>query len=186
MYELIKAYGFIGFQQAFVLIFSLVRTKIISAYLGPAGLGVFAQANAFVLLMYQVATFGTGVAVSTMIAELRGKQRTDGVVNLIVVIWGLNTATAIVMLLLCLGFAEPLSAWAFGSTTAASYLEISALAGFIFVQVRLLINMLRGLLEWQAYAVISSLILLLGIGIVAALVIQFGMQGAVWSLLAHP
>ena len=52
----------------------------------------------------------------------------------------------------------------------------------MFIQVRLFVNLLRGMLEWKSYSIISSSTLLLGLGVVVILVVRFGLAGAVWSL----
>ncbi len=184
MFELIKAYGFVGLQQFFILLFSLARTKVISTQLGPEGLGVFAQANTFMFLVFQLATFGTSIALNTLLAEFASRGEKQKAPALISQVWGLNTIFGLVILGGCLAFSEPLSMWAFGSARYAGYLVIAGLAGFVFIQVRLLVNTLRGLLEWRSNAVVASVGLVIGIGLVVFLVLTSGLNGAVWSLVA--
>lgn len=182
MIELIKAYGFVAAQQAFLLFYSLIRTKVISSNLGTEGLGVFSQANTLLLLFFQLATFGTTVALNTSVAELVSKGEKRKLPGLIFLVWGLNTLVGLVLLAGAGFFSEQLSLLAFGSNGYARYIFIAALGGFTFIQVRFLVNVMRGLLEWRAYSVITSVGLLIGTGLIIYLVVSHGLDGAIFSL----
>ncbi|MBT3337178.1 MAG: oligosaccharide flippase family protein [Anaerolineae bacterium] len=183
MIELIKAYGFVTVQQAFLILYSLIRTKVISSNLGAEGLGIFAQTNILLLLFFQLATFGTTVALNTSVAELVRKNEKKKLSGLIAMVWGVNNLVGLVILAGAGIFADQLSIWAFGSTQYSRYIFIAALGGFTFIQVRFLVNVMRGLMEWRAYSLISSAGLLLGIGIIIYLVISYGLDGAIYSLV---
>lgn len=184
MFELLEAYGLLGIQHFSSLVMGFVRTKLIAASLGPFGLGIFAQANSFLLLLQGFTTLGLGGGFIKLVSEYHSRQdyeRLNRTVSTALVVFSLFSLALVVG---CIAFQEPLARWAFADSQYGQYILVVAISGFLWAQYQTIAFLLRSLLLWLDFTIVSTAGYLLSIISVFVLIRLAGLDGAVFSLLA--
>ncbi len=184
MKETLLAYLFMSIRQGATLIFSIARSKILAITLGAPGVGLVAQANTLIETLAEMAVLGTGPGINSMLARMKADQRLEEAARLIRVAFLLYTSIGLVLLLVGLAFAEPVAIWAFNDASLAPYIIVLSVAILLIIQNRVLINTLRGWLEWRAYIIAVAIGYLISTLSTVGLVYWLGKPGAVFSLLA--
>ena len=167
-------------QSAVRLVAGLAVTKILSVYLGPSGLAVFAQFQSFAGLMNNFVNGGIPHGVVKFTASLRNRpvelQRLNRTIA------GLSIAFALGLGLLLAGFRYPLAEWLFKMPGYESYVILLGLL-MVFTSVNAsLCAQLNGLQLSARFFVIQSALAILSLCLMAALVPTLGLSGALLSI----
>lgn len=111
--QVIKATSLFGGVQVFNIIISVIRSKVIALFLGPAGMGIAGLFNTTLGLVGAVANFGLDTsAVKSISAAVNPQQAAREIAVLKRLVW----MTGILGALLMLGSASWLSKLTFGTT----------------------------------------------------------------------
>ncbi len=133
MLDLLEAYGFFGLQHGSAVFLGLLRSKILAATLGPFGVGIFSQANAFFTLLQGFFILGLGGSLTKMIAETRAREDYDGLNQTILTVLLAYGLLGLLFVILSAVFAEPLARFAFNSAAYWSYIIIVGLTAYAWL-----------------------------------------------------
>jgi PST family polysaccharide transporter len=184
MSEMVRSVGMLSAQRFGTALLGALRTKIAAAVLGPAGMGLLAQATTVQELLGQTANLGTSRGFLKLAAESRGRDNPRDLARLIetsvAVVGGLAAAIA----LICIVFARPIAWRVFGEGDYALLVVLTGITVLASVPADLVSRVLNGLLEFRAFAVLGLAQALLSALAMAVLAPIFGLPGAVGSFLA--
>jgi PST family polysaccharide transporter len=182
MKELLHSSGVLMLRQVLTAGVSVVRTKVVAVVLGPAGMGVLAQANQLRLLLDRVVNLGIGAGVSKYAAQYHAGGERDRLERFIGSVTALLLVSGTAVFVLAALFAPRLAAWVFDSPDRWLYVLLVAVALPLSAQVALAGFLLRGTLRFRAMAVSGVLSALAGLVVTVPLVLLFGLDGAVVSI----
>jgi O-antigen/teichoic acid export membrane protein len=186
MKNLLKAAIITGSAFLVNLIINLVRTKVVAVYLGPDGLAVFAQVNAFVALMITLSSLGLAAAIVRFIAEYRAADRKRDLKVLIATATGFSLLVSGGLTLILLLFTPHVATFIYSRPILLGIVEISLLNIPISVVTNLGVGLLQGMKEIKADAILSVGSSVAAVVITVGLLIPFGLHGAVvGSLIAN-
>jgi PST family polysaccharide transporter len=183
MSELVRSVGLLSFKQLVLMLLGAARTKFAATMLGPAGMGLLAQATSFQDLIRQITMLGSTNGFLKLVAESLGRRDYRGLERLIVTTVGLFGAIAIVLATICIWFAPTLSGWVFDDVAFAPLIVLSALGLLFAVPVTLVGRIFSGSLQFRSYVQLTIFDSLAGLVAMAVLVWLFGLTGAVASLV---
>lgn len=182
MLELLEAYGFFGLQQGSVVLLGLVRAKILASLLGPYGVGVFSQANAFFVLLQGFFALGLSGSLTKLVAEYRAQEDFKRLNQTIVSVMTLYALVGGLLIAIAWLASAPLARFAFNDLTYRHYIVIVSLTAFTWVQLWELLLIFRGLLHWRESSLVAVIGNAFNILLVAICVIVWELNGAVISL----
>ncbi|MDD5466288.1 MAG: oligosaccharide flippase family protein [Anaerolineales bacterium] len=183
MFELLEAYGLLGIQHVSSLVMGFIRTKLIASSLGPFGLGIFSQANSFLLLLQGFTTLGLGGGFIKLVSEYHSRQDYERLNRTVSTALAAFSLFSLVLVAACILFQEPLARWAFADPQYGLFILIVAISGFLWAQYQTIAFLLRSLLLWLDFTIVSTAGYLLSILSVFILIRLAGLNGAVISLL---
>ncbi|MBL7196578.1 MAG: oligosaccharide flippase family protein [Candidatus Omnitrophica bacterium] len=185
MSKTIKASIILGWATLISLIVGVIRRKLLAIYLGPAGLGTFAQVFNYFNLTTIIASFGLSQGITTFIAKKNHTGVPKSELNLI-----LNSAMSISLLfssaiiLITILFSKPISVLALGDKSVY-YLLIFVSIGIPFqVFGESLLAYLQGIKNIKKISLASISISISGLIVSIPLIIFFKVFGAVLSTLS--
>lgn len=184
MKETLLAYLMMSVRQGATLIYSIARSKILAVTLGAPGVGLVAQANSLIETLGEMAVLGTGQGINSLLARMKADQKLEEAARLVRVAFLLFTSIGLLLLLLGLAFAEPLAVWAFDDASLSPYIIVLSIAILFIIQNRVMVNTLRGWLEWRAYIIAVAVGYLISTLTTVGLVYWLGKPGALFALLA--
>src|SRR5690606_18336953 len=111
--EVARSVGLLGVQRIAVAALGVLRTKIAAALLGPAGMGILAQAAGLQDLLRSLATLGTPNAFLKLVAEEHGRGDPRGLERLLVSAFLAFLGLAAVLAVVCALAATPIAARVF-------------------------------------------------------------------------
>jgi O-antigen/teichoic acid export membrane protein len=183
MLDLLEAYGFFGLQHGSAVFLGLLRAKILAATLGPFGVGIFSQANAFFTLLQGFYILGLGGSLTKMIAETRAREDYKGLNQTILTVMLAYGLLGLLFVILSAVFAAPLARFAFNSSAYWSYILIVGLTAYAWLFYQEVLIIFRGLMQWRE----ASLVAIVGNGvnllIMLICILLWEVWGAVLSLL---
>lgn len=182
MFELIEAYGLLGIQHIASLILGFVRTKILAITLGPFGVGILSQANAFLSFMQGMSGLGLAGGYTKMVAEYRSQQEESKLNKTIISLITLYGIVGVILLGISVVVAKPVAAWAFNDSSLGRYIIIIVAAAAIWIQYQAVLFTFRGLLHWKEHSLVSTLGYIVNIIITIPMIYLGGLDGAVWSI----
>ena len=97
MSELVRSVGLLSVQQVVLMLLGATRTKFAAALLGPAGMGLLAQASSFQDLIRQIAMLGSTNGFLKLVAESFGRDDRRTLERLIVTTLTLFVGLAVVL-----------------------------------------------------------------------------------------
>lgn len=183
MDELFRSVGLLSFRQVALVVIGAARTKIAAAALGPAGMGLLAQAAAFQDLIRQVSMLGSTNGFLKLFAQGYGRRDRGELERLVVTTFAVFGALALAIGGACVGLAPALAAWVFDDERYAGLVVLGALVLVFTVPVTLIGRMLSGALQFRAYVQLAVFQAATGLVAMAALVWTFGLGGAVASFV---
>ena len=182
MFELLEAYGLLGIQHVASIILGFVRTKILAITLGPYGVGILSQANAFLSFMQGMSALGLAGGYTKMVAEYHSQHEVSKLNKTIISLITLYGIVGMILLVVSLVVAKPVAAWAFDDPSLGRYIIIIVAAGVIWIQYQAVLFTFRGLFHWKEYSLASTLGYLVNIVITIPMIYLGGLDGAVWSI----
>lgn len=183
MFELSTVFFYFLIQQIAVVVFSLIRSKVLAATCGVEGYGLFSQANALVLTLQVIIGAGLGSGFVKLIAqdwEDNASEKRNQIISTMFTL-GLLTSTAGVLLTSL--FSKTVSTWIFGSPEYSPYVLICALTSLAIFQYAFFLDLFRGLLEWKIFTIVSIASTGLSLIITVSLILLFNIEGGIWALL---
>lgn len=183
MFELLEAYGLLGIQHFASILLGFVRTKILAVTLGPYGVGIISQANAYFVMVQGFTALGLGGGFTKLVAEYHSQQDYERLNRTVVSLITLYGGIGILLLLICVPFSSQISIWTFADPNLGSYIVMIMAAGIFWIQYQTILLLFRGLLHWKEYSLASSLGYLINIIISVVLIYFLGLDGGVISIL---
>ncbi|MBI3825237.1 MAG: oligosaccharide flippase family protein [Candidatus Rokubacteria bacterium] len=159
-----------------------LRSKYGAVVLGPAGIGVLAQATTFVLLTITVCTLSAGTGITKLVAEaLAGRDGEKLRAVLDTVFWFLLAAAAVTVGVLA-PLTGPLSGWLLGEPALSTWLLGVVVSIPLAVLAIFCEAVILGAARHDAYTRASIAATLLGVVAFVALTHVLGLRGALASL----
>ncbi len=181
MRDLVRSSSVLALRQALLGALSVVRTKVVAVILGPAGVGLVAQASQLTLLTSRLANLGLGNGVAKYVAQYAAADaRKDLDALLGSVRWAVLAASAVVITILVCG-RQGVATWIFGAPRYAVDLVLVAVATPFLAQVDTAVFALRGTRHFGTLALASLAVTGTSVAVTVALVMSFGIQGAFWA-----
>ena len=182
MKDILKAFGYLGIPQVAAVLFGLVRSKLVAAYLGPIGTGVIAQGTTLLRMFQQLSTLGIGSGFLKLIAEYRGKEDHKKVNIVMSTVMGLFGIVGLMVVALSVLFAEDISLLIFDDPGFRSFVIIIAAASWIFVQYSFIMTIFRAFFMWREYSRVAVMGYALNLISTVVLIIWLDLLGAVLSI----
>jgi PST family polysaccharide transporter len=183
MSELVRSVGLLSGKQLALMVLGAARTKVAASLLGPAGMGVLAQAATFQDLLRQLSMLGSTNGFLKLFAEAIGRDDRRTIERLVPTALGVFGGIALLCTVAGFAFAKPLARLVFDDEGAAHLVMLCALGVPLMVPGMLIGRMLSGALQFRAFVQLSVVDALVGFAAMATLVWLFGLTGAVASLL---
>ncbi len=183
MRELFSAFSYLGIHQVVSVLFGLVRSKLIAAFLGPFGMGIFSQANNFMELIRQVSSLGIGEGFLKLVSEYRSHQDLAKLKKTILtglVFFGLIGTFFSLMLGL---FSRTVSVWLFADPGYGWFVFLIAVTGLLYAEYSAFFYIYQALLKWAEYALVSVIGYVINIFISLMMIYLMQLWGAILSML---
>jgi O-antigen/teichoic acid export membrane protein len=180
--ELARSVGLLGFQRVAVAALGVIRTKITASLLGPAGMGLLAQAISLQDLLRSLAMLGSQNGFLKLVAQHRGEGDLRGLERLLASALFLYGGLAIAIAATCALAAAPIARAVFDDPTRVDLVVAVALSLLFLVPGVLVAKVFAGVLDYRSYALLAMGESLIWVVAMAGLARAFGLSGAVWSL----
>jgi O-antigen/teichoic acid export membrane protein len=179
-----RAWILLGGLTFVTTVAAFTRNKLAAVTLGPAGLGIYAQATTFLLFATTLCTMGMGQGIVKLLAErddkpLDGIARNDIIRSALLLQLSLGLFAAFGVSI----FARPLAQVLFSDSNARSYVIILGTAIPFLLLFSNLGYFLQGYRSVKDYTFASGLNAVIGLVVFLALLWWFRLNGAVASLL---
>lgn len=128
--SIFKATALLGSVQLFNIIISVVRNKVVSILLGPAGMGIVGLLQSTVNAIYGISNCGLTTSALKNISVAYERKDAITLGKVVYVIKRLLWITGLIAVIICISMARQLSIWSFGSedfTIPYRWLSISLL-----------------------------------------------------------
>jgi PST family polysaccharide transporter len=181
MRELGRSVGLLGTQRIGTILLGAARTKIAASLLGPAGMGLLAQALSLQELLRQAGNLGTSRGFLKLVAEYGGAEDRPRLERLIVTATGVVAAISGVLAVVCFAAAAPIAERVFGDPSYALLVRFTAVTVVAAVPGAVAARVFNGLLDLRAYAVLSLSQPAVAVVAMAVLAWRGGLTGAVAS-----
>ena len=182
MKELLSAFSYMGIHQVASLIFGLVRTKIIAAFLGPAGMGIVSQANSYLELVKFFSSLGISDGLIKLLADFRRQRDENRLVKTIITVVLLFGFLGLVMILISSLFSATISEWIFNDTGYGWFVLVAGIGGLFAVEYTAILCIYQAMLRWAEYALVSVIGYTLNILVSTVFILWLGVWGAVFSM----
>lgn len=179
--ELGRSVGLLGAQRIGVLVLGAARTKIAAALLGPAGMGLLAQATSLQELLRQASNLGTSRGFLKLVAESGGRDDRAALERVILTGTALVAALSALFSVAAFSFAGPIAARVFGDPERALFVRLTAITVVAAVPGAMAARVFNGLLDLRAYAALSLAQPAIAVVAMAFLAGTRGLAGAVAS-----
>lgn len=183
MKDLLSAFGYLGVRQAAAVLFGLVRSKAVAWYLGPSGMGVVAQGTSLMRLFQQISSMGIGSGFVKLISQYRAEADNKNVNIIISTVMGLFGLVGIIVVALSYQYSEGIAEYIFDDSEYRLFVIIIAAASWVFVQYNFFMQIFRAMFRWRQHTTVAVLGYAISIFTTVALIMWFGLLGAVLSIL---
>ncbi len=184
MVELTRVFIFFLIQQIVIVVFSLVRAKLLAEFCGVACFGLVSQAGSLILTLQVI--FGTGLCGGfiKLVAQYHKENNPQRMNQMLAAMLSYGMLVIGVGITLTALFVRPISTWVFGDEAYTHFTLICAAStAFVYLTV-LFANIFSGLLQWKLYMISSIAGYVVNLVVTSALVIGFKIEGGIWALLA--
>ena len=183
MSELARSAGLLGTQRIVLVVLGAVRTKIAAYLLGPAGLGILAQASALRELLAVVCQLGSRSGYVDMVSDAHergdGAALRDAMLAVLSIVGMMSTMVGFVVVLQ----APRVAQWAFADPGRTGLVLLALVTVVLAVPRRALSNTFLGVLDYRSLLWIGVAESIVAIVAMALLARWFGVAGAVASFL---
>ncbi len=180
---LVKVSLFSALSTIIKMLSSLVVSKVVAVYVGPAGLGTMGQLTNFIAILVPLSTGGVLLGITKYIAEFNSNEKNlDAKRVLSTSLWIVIFCTLIISLFIFF-FSERMTMWLFGSIL---YKEIVRLLGLLLLTSSLsswILAVLNGNKMFKVFNVISIISSIVGLLVTILFSIYLGVYGALISLI---
>lgn len=183
MLDLLEAYGFFGLQHGSAVLLGLLRSKILATTLGPFGVGIFSQANAFFTLLQGFFILGLGGSLTKMIAETYAREDYEGLNQTILTVLLAYGLIGVTFVGICAVFAQPLARFTFNDPAYLPYVIIVALTAFAWLHYQEMLIIFRGLMQFREASLVAILGNAINLVVMLVCILLWEVWGAVLSLL---
>lgn len=181
MSELVRSVGLLTTQRSLLIVLGAVRTKIAASILGPAGMGILAQAMALRELLTALSTLGTRSGYLKLVAERHGQGDRPGLERLIVTTLTLVTVVALTVAGFAALFSARVAEWAFGNPGQGILVLIVAITVVLAVPAKMIARTFTGVLDYRTFLIVAAVESVIAVVSMAILASRFGVAGAVAS-----
>lgn len=134
--QIVKSTTLMGSVQIFNIIISIIRTKFVSMYLGPSGMGIFSLLTASIGLISGITSFGLGTSAVRNVAEANSTGNIYRISRVVTVVKRWLWITGLFGSILTVALSSRLSQITFGNKEFTY--------AFIYLSITLLFNQLAG------------------------------------------
>jgi PST family polysaccharide transporter len=181
--EFFDAYGFVGAYQLISTLYGFLRAKILALWLGPSGVGIFAQADLLMKSTRRFMSLGVSIGLTKQVSEYRGRGEYGRISRLISTVVLIYIVIGFLLSLAAALLSARISQWIFGSEEYGVFIVAIALAAVAMLEYAVLVSLLRGFLRWREITWVTALAYSISL-LSTLLLIRFaGLAGAIWSLL---
>ena len=181
--HVIKYTGLFGGVQGITMLVSIVRNKIVSELLGPAGLALINIFNNVTKLVNQSTNFGLSFSAVKHVAELFDRGSEEEVRRFVCTVRTYSLVVALLGTLVCLALSANISYWTFESYAYTKhFMLLSLIVGMLAVQGGE-IAILKGMKQLKKVALISVFSAVVTLSICTPIYFMMKMQGIVLSLV---
>lgn len=177
--QILKTSTITGISRAISVVAGFARTKIVSVYIGPAGMGMLTAYSSMIALIGTVTSLGLGSSAIRTIAASAANSDTSKIAEAILALRRLCWLTGLVGTVFCAAFSPWISLWTFGSTDNAwpvALLSVTILLGQLSTGQTALLRGLRQVRQLANGTIYSSVA---SISLAAAWIIPLGARGIV-------
>jgi len=182
MRRLVEAAAASGMASVVATLTGFVRVKLYALLLGVAGVGVISQVQNLHNLLSVVAMMGLGFGIARQVARARSAAEAEAVRSVLATARMLAGGASVLLGVVVLWWAEPLSLWLLGDPAYANLLRIAAPAVAFVALGRVVHEVLNGYAAYWATALSSVVSSVLGVVLLLPLMLRFGLKGAAAAL----
>lgn len=132
--QIMKATSIFGGVQVFNIIISIIKSKFVAIFLGPAGMGIVGLLTATITLIGSLTNFGLGTSAVKDVAEAHASNNNQRIATVVTVLRRLVWVTGILGTLIAIIFSPWLSQFTFGNKDYT--------LSFVWIAITLLFNQL--------------------------------------------
>lgn len=161
----------------------LVTTKIIAFYIGPSGIAIIGQMTNALNILIPFSNGGIGNGIIKYIAEYGALSVKGKIEKLINTILGITLLSSILIAVLLGLFNKPISSFLFGDTGYTWFFIILSISMPMIAFGYTLLCIINGFKRIKHYALIGASNSLISAALAYVLIIPFGLNGALISLV---
>jgi enterobacterial common antigen flippase len=184
MRDLVRSSSLLAFRQALIGGLGVIRTKVVAVLLGPAGVGLVAQASQLAAFSGRLANLGLGNGVAKYTAQYEAAGASKDLEALLGSVRWAVTAASVLVVVLLVGGQRLLAGWVFGAPRYRTALLLVAVATPFAAQGDAAAFALRGARQFRAFALAGLAVAGAAVVITVSLVLAFGVDGAFWAIPA--
>lgn len=163
---------------------ALIRGKLAAIVLGTAGVGLFGQVDSFYRGLVQICILSTGAGVTRCVAELYGAGNAPGIRRAFWSVTAFSVGLASLVVGLVLFSCHGLAGLVLGDRRYGVFLAIVAIGLPMQALSDIIMGMLVGLRDLRSQVSVTAAYTTGGLFLYAVLIRQYGLAGAVYSVLA--
>lgn len=172
-----------GLAFFFNLIINTVRSKIVAVFLGPDGVAVLAQLGSFATLAIALTSLGMAVAIVRYVAEYKAANRNTDLKKLLATATFSVAVLSSLVTVILLFLTPQVANFIFGQPTLLLLVALTLINIPISVVTNLMVSVLQGFKEIKLDAIFSVFSTLLTSILLVALLVPYGVTGAVIGML---
>lgn len=182
--RILKYTGVFGGTQSLITVMTVLRTKLVTLLIGPAGMGINGSFNRTLNLVKSTTDLGIHFSSVRDISECIEENNREKLDNILVVVRSWVFLTAILGTAVCITMSHLFSLWGFGGDKnyTLSFLLLSPVVGFSAINGGE-IAIIKGARMLKQMAVSQLLAVIAGLCISVPLFYYFGLLGLVPSLV---
>lgn len=164
------------------LVVTIIKRKLMAIYLGPSGLGIYAQVNNYFNVVTVIASFGLSQGITTFIARNDNASKSE-VNNILQPAMSISLFLSLIIIIITISCSKTISALVLNNSSIYYLLIVAALAIPFQIFGQSLLSYLQAIKKIAKISLSSIVISVLGLIATIPLVVIFSTFGAVLSIL---
>ena len=181
--QILKSTGIIGGSQVFIVITSILKTKVMAVLLGPAGVGILGLYNSIIEIMRQSTSFGLNFSAVREVAESAGTNDEVRLSRTIIILRRWIILAGMIGMLGTIFLSPYLSMLTFGDTSYKKGISLMSVSLYFSAISFGQIALLQGLRKISAMANANVLGALLSLIVSIPLFYIWGIDGVIPSII---
>gem|GEM_PF-4730411 len=178
---MVRASVMLGCATLVSLVVTIIKRKLMAVYLGPSGLGIYAQVFNYFNVVAVMASFGLSQGITTFIARNDNASKSE-VNNILQPAMSISLFLSLIIIIITIFCSKPISLLVLNNSSIYYLLIIAALAIPFQVFGQSLLSYLQGIKKIAKISLSSVVISILGLAATIPLIVIFSTFGAVISI----